>query len=399
MHKVLIVEDDQLVARIYSNKLAVAGFEVQTAFDGEAGLETARRFQPDAVILDLMLPKLTGVDLIRQLRAEPGMAQTPLIVFSSTFLTGLIQEAWKAGATKCLSKANCTPKQVIELLHGSIKAASVAALAPAGANGALSARGANGLPGTVSQADADEQFLNEIRQSLLQTVPGMLMTTRGELQQLIKTNDDSMRVALTQSMCRRVHAITGNAGLAEWKHVSQLADAVESLLRELSEKPKNVNVSTLRTLASAFDFLGLLFQRGLEMASLEEKPPRILVVDDDAISRRAVTYALEKAKLKSVSLGDPLEACQKLTEEAFDLVFLDVDMPSMNGYELCSKLRTLPNQRGTAVVFVTSMNDFESRANSTMSGGTDFIAKPFLFLELAVKALVYVLKGRLPVAA
>jgi DNA-binding response OmpR family regulator len=46
-------------------------------------------------------------------------------------------------------------------------------------------------------------------------------------------------------------------------------------------------------------------------------------------------------------------------------------------------------------VFVTTMNDFESRANSTMSGGNDFIAKPFLFMELAVKALVHVLRGRL----
>jgi DNA-binding response OmpR family regulator len=49
------------------------------------------------------------------------------------------------------------------------------------------------------------------------------------------------------------------------------------------------------------------------------------------------------------------------------------------------------------VVFVTSLTDFDSRANSTMSGGNDFIAKPFLFMELAVKALIYVLRGRLSV--
>ena len=60
----------------------------------------------------------------------------------------------------------------------------------------------------------------------------------------------------------------------------------------------------------------------------------------------------------------------------------------MNGFELCTKLRTLPAYKKTPVVFVTSLNDFESRANSTMSGGNDFIAKPFLFIELAVKALV-----------
>ena len=67
----------------------------------------------------------------------------------------------------------------------------------------------------------------------------------------------------------------------------------------------------------------------------------------------------------------------------------------MNGFELCTKLRTLPGYKRTPVIFVTSLNDFDSRANSTMSGGNDFIGKPFLFIELAVKALVHVLRGKL----
>jgi PleD family two-component response regulator len=56
-------------------------------------------------------------------------------------------------------------------------------------------------------------------------------------------------------------------------------------------------------------------------------------------------------------------------------------MPGMNGFELCAKLRALPDYKATPVIFVTSLNDFESRANSTMSGGNDFIAKPFLFID------------------
>jgi chemotaxis family two-component system response regulator PixG len=122
------------------------------------------------------------------------------------------------------------------------------------------------------------------------------------------------------------------------------------------------------------------------------------VVDDEAISRRAVVYALNKARLKSVNVEDPVRAFQMLTENQFDLVLLDVDMPNMNGYELCTKLRTLPTYKKTPVIFVTGLTDFESRANSTMSGGNDFIAKPFLFMELAVKALMYVLRSRLDLA-
>ena len=119
------------------------------------------------------------------------------------------------------------------------------------------------------------------------------------------------------------------------------------------------------------------------------------MVDDEAISRRAITHALEKAKLGSVNVEDPNLAYKMLSEQSFDLVFLDVDMPGMNGFELCTKLRALPAHKKTPVVFVTSLNDLESRASSMMSGGNDFIGKPFLFIELAVKSLVYVLRGKL----
>jgi DNA-binding response OmpR family regulator len=67
----------------------------------------------------------------------------------------------------------------------------------------------------------------------------------------------------------------------------------------------------------------------------------------------------------------------------------------MSGFELCAKLRSLPHLKKTPVIFVTSLNDFDNRTNSTMAGGNDFIAKPFLFIELTVKALIYVMRARL----
>jgi len=106
MKKILIIEDNQIVANVYRNKLAVEGYQTEIALDGETGLKMMRTFQPDIMILDLMLPKMTGVEVIKQIRSEDDFAKLPVIVFSNTYLTNLIQEAWKAGATKCLSKAS-----------------------------------------------------------------------------------------------------------------------------------------------------------------------------------------------------------------------------------------------------------------------------------------------------
>ena len=64
-----------------------------------------------------------------------------------------------------------------------------------------------------------------------------------------------------QELYRRIHTLTGNAGIAGVLPIAQMADALEALLKEIYEKPKNINASTLRTVAAAIDFLGLLFER------------------------------------------------------------------------------------------------------------------------------------------
>lgn len=405
MKKILIIEDDQIVANIYRNKFSVEGYKVEIALDGEVGRELIKSFQPDAIVLDLMLPKITGLELMKEIRAEPGFEKVPVIVFSNTYLTNMVQEAWKAGATKCLSKANCTPKQVLEVVRSALgkngdATASASASAPPTRTAPAAPRAMVPAVAEVSTtSDSDVEFQADLRKSFLESLPATLAALRLLLQSLAKAESEMVRLKQVHELYRRVHALTGNAGIAGMFLISHMADAFEALLKELYEKPKNINASTLRTLAIAVDFLGFLFDHGTDANKQEASPANILVVDDEAISRRAVTYALEKARLKSVSVEDPNAAYQLLLDRKFDLVFLDVDMPGMNGFELCTKLRALTPYKNTPVVFVTSLNDFESRASSMMSGGNDFIAKPFLFIELAVKALVYVLRGKLsPVA-
>ncbi len=395
--KILIVEDDQIVANIYRNKFSVEGFQVEVALDGQAGMEMLNSFRPDAVVLDLMLPKMTGVDFMKQIRSQADFQQLPVIVFSNTYLTNMVQEAWKAGATKCLSKANCTPKQVIEVLRTTMSSSGET-------NGASSTVSQTSFtrkptPPTTTppapETEQETQFQGELLESFKKGLPATLSVLRTHLQAMVKADNEASRLKEVQELYRRIHALTANSGIVGLTLIAQMSDAFEALLKELFEKPKSLNASTMRTVASAVDLMAILFQKALDPKKQETAVATVLVVDDEAISRRAVTYALEKAKLKSVSAEDPNAALAMMSKEQFDLVFLDVDMPGMNGFELCTKLRALPAYKKTPVVFVTSLNDFESRANSTMSGGNDFIAKPFLFMELAVKALLYILRSQL----
>ncbi|HEY3760770.1 MAG TPA: response regulator [Verrucomicrobiae bacterium] len=388
MKKILIIEDNQIVANVYRNKLAVEGYQTEVALDGENGLKMMRMFKPDALILDLMLPKMSGVDVIKAVRGEADFAKMPIIVFSNTYLTNLIQEAWKAGANKCLSKASCSPKEVLELIRATI-----------GESGTMKKAG-DANPDKKAERLAhggakDAVFQADLKKSFVESLPATLATLRASLQSLIKAEGEMAQLKQIYDLYRRLHALTGNAGIAGLNVVSKMSDAVEALLKELYEKPTNINTSTLRTVAAGVDFLGFLFEKCTAPEKQEIPAANIMVVDDEPISRRAIVYALEKAHLQATNAEEANTALKLVQEKNYDLIFLDVDMPVMNGYELCAKLRAMPQYKKTPVVFVTALSDFDSRTSSMMAGGNDFIAKPFLFIELTVKALIHILRAKL----
>jgi DNA-binding response OmpR family regulator len=403
MKKILFIEDDQIVANAYRNKLTLEGYRVEVALDGEVGRELIRTTQPDAIVLDLMLPKVSGLDLLREIRSQPGLERVPVIVLSNTYLSSMVQAAWKAGATKCLSKVNSTPKQVLDVIRTLVghngepvpmTANGAAATAPAATPTSTPAAGTSAQPMATPTHPAVETQ-DELQRAFFNELTGALPLLRQALQNAVRAPDTAARAPHLQEMYRLVHPLTGTAALAGLSVFAQVGDAFEALLKEMCDKTQTINVSTLRTAAAAVDFLRWLLKRGVLAAPTEPSGANILVVDDDAISRRAVTYALEKARLKSLAVDHPETALDLLLQRQFDLVILDVNMPGMNGFELCAKLRALSKYEKVPVIFVTALNDFESRAHSTISGGNDFIAKPFLFVELAVKALIHVLRTRL----
>src|SRR5262249_28714193 len=129
-----------------------------------------------------------GVDVLKKIRGESALQQLPVIVFSNTFLSNMVQEAWKAGATKCLSKANCTPKQVIDVVRGLLQNA------PASAGAAQpKAVVADNKPSSLETA-ADAAFQLELAKTFVASLPASLGSMRTALQALAKSADEAARV-------------------------------------------------------------------------------------------------------------------------------------------------------------------------------------------------------------
>ena len=137
---------------------------------------------------------------------------------------------------------------------------------------------------------SDEEFQADLLRTFMAGLPATLTALRATLQGLGKARQTSPPVSSSlQELYRRIHALTGNSAIVGLQELARMSDALEALLKELYEKPKNMNASTLRTVASAVDFLGVLFDKATQPGQEAATPASVLVVDDEAISRRAVT--------------------------------------------------------------------------------------------------------------
>lgn len=101
---ILYVEDHELNRKIVRDLLRRTSYRLIEAPDGEAGLTLARTQRPDLILMDVQLPKLSGIEVTRQLRAEPATADTPIIAITSFALSGDEQRAKEAGASAYLAK-------------------------------------------------------------------------------------------------------------------------------------------------------------------------------------------------------------------------------------------------------------------------------------------------------
>src|ERR1051325_10451277 len=116
MNKILIIEDDAIVSHIYRSRMEKEGFAVEVAGDGQAGFYRLYESKPDALLLDLMLPKLNGIDLLKKIRAVREFEKMPVVVFTNAYVANMIHEAFSAGASAVYNKSTVTPRQIIDVV-------------------------------------------------------------------------------------------------------------------------------------------------------------------------------------------------------------------------------------------------------------------------------------------
>lgn len=389
MKKILMVDDDATVLAIYRQKFLREGFAVETAEDGLAAAKALRASRPDLVVLDLLMPKLSGVEVLKFIRSQPELESLPVTIFTNSFMNELANEANGLGIQRAIVKSQCTPERLVQAVREILDGNSPNVATPPATSEAVPVKPA-ALPPNAGESSA------RVRQQFLERGPVTVMTLRQLYLEFTECTEPAQQAIRLEAFFRKTHFVTTLAGLAGCHRIALLSGAFEALLFGLLEKPAHIDASTLNTITLTLDFLELLFDH--EREAVPERPlvAHVLVVDDDPLSNHLAVAALHRAHLNARAVDNPLTGLELLKQYQYDLVLLDIEMPHMTGFDVCRKLRTLPGYAQTPVIYVTAHGDFESRAAGVLSGGNDLIAKPVFPIELAVKAVTHLVRSRLP---
>ncbi len=455
MKRILIVEDDQLVASAYKKRFQEAGYEVEWAPDGLEGIKLVSSVKPEVVLLDLLMPRLDGIEVLKYIRSHPDLKHLPVVVFSNSYMTNLVENAWRAGADQCLMKASTTPAQLFDAVDKAIqKAAARKAAAPLTAcdpqavpaippvrplarpgpvlgvqtiSKLGSVAGQSLVPpvtlaprslpqpavtvaATVAQPPSpqnsekpastspqvDPEFQAQIRELFLKGAPAKLGAVCEAASIFVQDQGSSMQIPLLSDLFRRVHSLTGNAAVAGCAQIAHYASTLEAFLQELQQKPKFINASTARTVMVSVAVFEALFQYADRLPPASSGGSTALVVDGESMSSQAISMALEQAHFQVSVATDPVEALATLSTSKFEVVVMAVNLPGMSGFELCAQMQSLPAYARTPVLFVTSLADFAAHAIAEVLGDNDIIARPFLLIELTLKAVTHAEWAKLP---
>ena len=112
--KILLVEDDSFLLGMYATKFEMEGFKVIMAEDGEKAVRLALKELPDIILLDIILPKVNGFEVLRQVKAAPATANIPVLLLTNLSQKDEIEQGLKMGAEDYLIKAHFMPSEVVD---------------------------------------------------------------------------------------------------------------------------------------------------------------------------------------------------------------------------------------------------------------------------------------------
>jgi len=244
---------------------------------------------------------------------------------------------------------------------------------------------------TITVDTGDTQKIEIPLPARFQVVFDALRPMRLALERLSKDARDASALAEIGAHAGRLVETTNALGPHP---IGRLGLAMEALLHDFAHRSEPPEAAHVRTLHQAAELIARLLEPS-QINRVQHLPhPKVLAVDDDLDLLQTLRATLELAQLPTTACADGHAAQALIASNDFDLLLLDVSLPGMDGPALCGQIRENDRYRKTPVIFLTVADTLDHRAQASLSGGNDFLPKPFNTAELAVKAETWIWKNR-----
>lgn len=124
IYKIAIIEDDPSLVELYRQKFEIEGYNVQTASNGSEGLQLIETFSPDIILLDLLMPVMSGIEMLHVLRAKPCGDEFKVIVMTNVNDNSTTSQVYREGIIDYIVKANSSPQEVYERVEKVLRSSS-----------------------------------------------------------------------------------------------------------------------------------------------------------------------------------------------------------------------------------------------------------------------------------
>ncbi|ATB30698.1 hybrid sensor histidine kinase/response regulator [Melittangium boletus] len=364
---VLVVDDDVLVQQLIAGQLEPSGFIVVTASDGLDALRKARELRPQAIVLDIHLPRMDGWSVLSTLKSEPDLARIPVIIIS---VEEQRARGFSLGACEYLIKP-VEPNHLVDVVRRSIGTAAgageVLVVDDDASTRELVSRSLRRAGFSTHEAHNGEDALLKARVSPPTLVVLDLMMPNLDGFEVIRR----MRADKIQTP---VVVLTGKSLSAEEEAV--LRDGFAGFVQKGGHALEEV-IGQAK---------GLLIQQNAQRTS---RLPRILYVEDNPQNRDIVRRYLG-GLFEVLEADDGELGVERATKEAPDLILMDLSLPRVDGWEATRRLRQVPAVANTPVIAVTAHAGREYQEKASAAGCDAYLTKPLdreLLLETIRKHL------------
>jgi CheY-like chemotaxis protein/signal transduction histidine kinase len=371
---ILIVEDDQKFSSVLVELAREKRFKVLLAEDGKTGLEMAKQYKPQAIILDVGLPQLDGWTVMEHLKDNPETRHIPVHFMSANEEDG---EAKQMGAIGYLHKPVSMDmigqafKKIERFLSKSVKKLLIVVDNDAHQKQIIDLVGEGDVEITVckTKADAIQKLQKIIFECIIIDVDAEDKSALELLEQTYQDENLSQipviihsKRDLSEDEEKLLQHVGGNITIKEVHSPERLLDEATLFLHQVES---NLPEDKQEMLRQVHDKEAIF------------KGKNVLIVDDDVRNTFALMTVLEEKNMEVVVGNNGKEALEILDEQSnIDMVLMDIMMPEMDGYEAIAKIREQSRFRHLPIIALTAKAMKGDKIKCIEAGANDYLAKP-----------------------